>query len=93
MIGVLEHVEREDRLPASQGRRVVHRPLIDELLVARRPRQQHPARSAALRLTHRRELGLPSLEAAEMPDQRVAQSPIGLAALAKRGEEEFMQDH
>src|SRR4051812_24129553 len=33
MIGMLIHIERENWLPAGEGRAVVHRPLIDELAV------------------------------------------------------------
>src|SRR5229473_2347306 len=50
-------VVREDRLPAGQRRRVVHRPLTDKPAIARRPGHQHPARSTALRPTHRGKLG------------------------------------
>src|SRR5208283_5680864 len=48
VIGTLVHIERQDRAPAGERRRVVHRPLVDELVVARRPGQQYPSRAAAL---------------------------------------------
>src|SRR5437868_2263867 len=86
---MLVHIEREDRLAAGERRRVVHRPLVDELAVARRPGQQHPAGAAALRLSHCREFGGPSRDAAEITDERVAQTAFGFAALAERGEEDF----
>ena len=61
VIGVLVHVERENRRAAGQRMAVVGCPLIDKLAVARRPRQQHPARAAAERLSHRDEFRSPAL--------------------------------
>src|SRR5712691_9566364 len=70
VVGMLVHVEREDRLPAGQRRRVVHRPLTDKPAIARRPGHQHPARSTALRPTHRGKLGTPAIDAAEIAHER-----------------------
>src|SRR5262245_66163870 len=55
LIGMLVHIEREDWRAARQCVAMVGRPLIDELAIARRPRQQHPSRAAAERLAHRDE--------------------------------------
>jgi hypothetical protein len=90
---VLVHIERKDRLPASKGRRMVHGPLIDELPVARRPAQQHPARAAAQRLSDRREFGPPVLYAFEVARQRFTEDALGFATRAERRKEKFMQNH
>src|SRR4051812_10324806 len=90
---MLVHVERKDRLAARQGGRVIHRPLVDELLIARRPAQQHPARTAAQRLADRREFGPPVGDAFEIPYERLAQGTLGLPARAERGKKELMQYH
>jgi hypothetical protein len=42
VIGVLIHIERQDRAAAGKRRRMVHGPLVGELAVAGRPGQQHP---------------------------------------------------
>src|SRR5262245_29987355 len=52
VIGVLVHIERENRRATRQGMAMVRRPLVDELAVARRPRQQHPAGATAERFAH-----------------------------------------
>ena len=69
VIGVLVHIEREDRRAAGQRMAVVGCPLIDEPSVARRPRQQHPAGTAAERLAHRDEFRAPALVGAEVARQ------------------------
>src|SRR5215469_16864064 len=43
VIRVLVHIERQNRAGAGERRGVVHGPLIDELAIARRPSEQHPA--------------------------------------------------
>ena len=53
VIGVFVHVERNHRLAAGDGIRVIGRPLIDQSLVVRRIGQQHPTGTTAFRLTHR----------------------------------------
>src|SRR5690349_12758406 len=72
---------------------MVRRPLVDELAVARRPRQQHPSRAAAERLAHGHELRSPALERAEIPRQRLAQRSSRLALLAKAIEKQLVQNH
>src|SRR4030095_435977 len=44
MVGVLIHIERQNWRRARQRVAMVRGPLVDQLLVARRPRQQHPPR-------------------------------------------------
>src|SRR6266566_5137500 len=79
VIRMLVHVEGEDRTAPGETVRVIGRPLIDELPVARRIGQEHPARAAAHRLAHGDKLGPPSLEGAEVPHEGLAQRPIWLA--------------
>src|SRR6516165_9467985 len=74
VVGMLVHIERQDRRAARERVAMVRRPLVDELAVARRPRQQHPAGAAAERLAHGDELGPPALERAEIAREGVAQS-------------------
>src|SRR5689334_5058401 len=61
VIGVLIHIEGENGCAAGKGMTVVRCPLIDELAIARQPRQQHPARAAAERFAHGSEFGSPAL--------------------------------
>src|SRR5260221_1736754 len=93
VIGMLVHIEREDRLAAGERVGVIRRPLVHEFAVAPRPGEQHPAGAAAQRLAHRGKLRAPALQRAEVAGQRVAQGRIGLALRAERGEEELVQDH
>src|SRR6187455_602279 len=69
MIGVLVHVEREYRRCARKRVAMVGSPLIDQLAIARRPRQQHPAGAAAERLAHGDKFGLPALAGAKVARQ------------------------
>src|SRR5262245_49468098 len=93
VIRVLVHVEGENRRTACEAVRVVRGPLIDELAVARRIGEQHPAGSTAHRFAHGDELGAPSLDTAEVTGQSVAQRPIGLSTLTEAIEIELVQDH
>ena len=77
VIGVLVHIEREDRDAAGQRVAVIGRPLIDEFAVARRPESKHPAGAAAERLAHGDEFGAPTLKGAEIARERVAQGRPG----------------
>ena len=43
VVGVLVHVERQDRGASRQCMTMVGRPLIDELAITRKPGQQHPS--------------------------------------------------
>src|SRR5215472_10880233 len=92
VIRVLIHVECEDRLAAGERRRVVHRPLIDELGVARRPSEQHPSRATALCLAHRGEFSPPAIDAPKIAGERVAQLAFRRALVTERGEEQLMED-
>src|SRR5215469_13615778 len=69
MVGMLVHIEREDGLPIGERVAMIGSPLIHELAVASRPREEDPARAAAERLTHCGEFLPPSLERAEIADQ------------------------
>src|SRR5205809_6285919 len=53
VVGVLVHVERENRRAAGERVAMVRGPLIHTLGVARRPRKLYPARIAAGRLASR----------------------------------------
>jgi hypothetical protein len=67
--------------------------LIDQLAVARRPGEQHPPRTAALRFAHSGEFSAPAIEAPEIAGERVVQFAFRRALVTKRGEEQLMQDH
>src|SRR6516165_10175545 len=56
VIRVLVHIERQNRCPARQSVTMVGCPLINELVIARRPCQQHPSGATAQSLTHGDEL-------------------------------------
>src|SRR5262249_3156754 len=71
VVGMFVHVERQDRPAAGEVGFVVGGPAIDEALVARRVGKDDPARAAAFGLAHRRELGLPAFEAAEIAHDRL----------------------
>src|SRR6266571_146359 len=72
---------------------MIRRPLVDELAVARRPREQHPSGAAAERFAHRHELRSPALERSEIARQRVAQRRTRFALVAEAVEEQLVQDH
>src|SRR6516165_10009450 len=61
VIGVFVHIERQNWRAASQRMAMIGRPLVDELAITWRPRQQHPSRAAAERLSHGDKLGAPTL--------------------------------
>src|SRR5438105_9804406 len=89
VIRVLVHIECQDRASAGERRRVVHRPLIDKLAIARRPGEQHPTRTAALRFAHSREFGSPAIEGPEIADERVAHLALWRALVPKRGDDQL----
>jgi hypothetical protein len=62
VVGVLVHVERQDRRAAGQCVTMVGRPLVDELAIAGRLRQEHPSRAAAERFSHSDKLDTPTLK-------------------------------
>src|SRR5262245_35602636 len=47
VIGMLVHIERQDRNATRQHMAVICRPLIGKLSIVRRPRQQYPVGAAA----------------------------------------------
>src|SRR5437764_6152976 len=81
VIGVLVHVQRENRNAPGQSVAVICGPLIDELLVARRPGQQHPAGSAGQRLAHCDKLTSPPVDRSEISRQCFFQCGAGLAGI------------
>src|SRR6266511_6371858 len=91
VIGMLVHIEREDRRSAGQRVAMIRRPLIDELAVSRRPGQQHPAGAAAKRLAHRDEFQPPSLIGAEIAGKRIPKRRGRLAFVAQAVEKQLMQ--
>src|SRR6266487_4452229 len=93
VIGVFIHIEGEDRRAAGQCMAVIRRPLIDQLAVARRPRQKHPAGAPAQRLPHRRELGMPPFIRAEVTRQSCSKHGARLAWLSEAVEVELVEDH
>src|SRR5258708_14317728 len=87
------HVEREDGRPASQRVAMVRGPLIDELAVALRPRQQHPAGAPAECLAHRDELRAPPLGRAEVASQCFLEGYVRFALITEAIEEILMKNH
>src|SRR5260221_244788 len=88
MIGVLIHVEREDRPAARERMAVVGCPLIDEIAIACRPGEEHPTGAAAERFAHRDEFRTPAFVRAERPRQLLFEGVPRLALLAEPIEEE-----
>ena len=78
VIGMLVHIERQNRRSACQGMAMVRGPLIDQLAIAWRPRQQYPARAAAECLAHRHELGTPAFKGSEIAGNRIAEGSTWL---------------
>src|SRR5258708_18166164 len=93
VIGMFVHVEREDGRPASERMAMVRGPLIDELAVALRPRQQHPTGATAQCLAHGDELRAPPLERAEIASQRFLEGCVRLALITEAVEELLMEYH
>src|SRR6266700_1211022 len=93
MIGVLVHIERENRRAAGERVAMVRGPLVHQLAVARRPRQQNPPGAAGERLAHRHKFRAPALVGAEIPRQGFANHGCRSALLAQTVEEQLMEDH
>src|SRR6516165_5682518 len=93
VIGMLVHVERQDRRAASQCVAMIGRPLIDQLAIAWRPRQQHPSRTAAERFAHGDEFGAPTLKGPKIADDGLAQRAFRIALIAQPVKEQLVQDH
>jgi hypothetical protein len=66
VIGVLVHVEREDRHATGDRLRMLRCVLVDEPSVARHPGHEHPAGTARERLRHRLEFGDPAIVGAKV---------------------------
>src|SRR5258708_17745518 len=79
VIGMLVHIERKNGNATSQRMAVVRRPLIDELSIARRPRQQYPAGAAAECFAHGHEFGTPPLIRAKISSNLVFEKRPRLA--------------
>src|SRR5262249_58305723 len=92
VMGVLLQGGGERRGAGRQCVAMSRCPLVDELVVARRPRQQDPSGAAAERLAHRHELRSPAFERSEIARQRVAQRRTRLALVAETVEEQLVQD-
>src|SRR5207247_263595 len=71
---------------------MVRCPLVEELAVAWRPRQQHPSGAAAERLAHGHEFRPPALERSKIPSQCVPQIRTRFALIPEPVEEQLMQD-
>ena len=95
VIGVLVHVEGEDRSRACQHMGVVGGPLVDQPAGARRPGEDHPAGAAGLRFRHRGERTQPALDRAEVADESLGQRAgrEALSAAAEAVEMDLVQDH
>ncbi len=91
MVGVLVHVEREDRHTARDRLRVLGGVLVDEAAVARDISEQDPARATAKRVSHRPEFGAPAIERAEVARQDLAHGLRRLAIPAHAGEVKLVQ--
>ncbi len=92
VIGVLVHVERQDRHAAGEAVGVVRRPLDRQPVLTLRPGEQGPARAAGLCLGASRELGAPAGDTAEIPLQRGGEIAAGIARTAEPVEVNLVQD-
>src|SRR5262249_59983970 len=72
---------------------MVRGPLVNQVAVARRPRQQYPSGAATQCFSHRNEFGTPALESTEITRDRIAQSGPRLALIAESVKEQLTQDH
>jgi len=72
---------------------MIGRPLVHELAIAVRIREQHPARAAPHGLAHGDELRPPSIDGPEIPHERVSQRPVWLTVGAETVEVQLVQDH
>jgi hypothetical protein len=73
VIGVLVHIECQDRRAAGHHVAMVGRPLIDQLAIAWRPGKQHPSRTAAERLAHGNKFGAPTFKRPKISDNGFVQ--------------------
>src|SRR6516165_5065408 len=80
---------------AKTGQRVtmVGRPLVDQLAITRRPRQEYPSRAAAERFSHGDEFGAPTLKGPKIADDGLAQRASRIALIAQPVKEQLVQDH
>src|SRR3989454_10744731 len=72
---------------------MVGRPPIHQWAVATRVHEHYPAGAAAEGLSHRRELGTPALDAAEVAFERSGKRARGPVAFAEIREVQLVQDH
>src|SRR6267142_1359071 len=93
VVGVLVHIEREDRRASRHAVGVIRCPLVHEPPVAMGVREKHPARAAAHGFPHRDELCSPSIEASEVSRERLAQRGVRCSAVTEPVEVQLMQDH
>src|SRR5713101_620306 len=93
VIGMLVHVERDNRPSARNRIGMVSGPLIDETFVAGRIHQQRPAGTAALRLAHRRKFRTPTFDAAKVAHKRVRKRAARRSTAAEAVEIGLVQNH
>ena len=92
LIGVLVHVEREDRDRAGDGLVVIGASVIDEAAVARDVAEQHPAGTAGKTAGERDELAAPAVDRSEVADERARHRlRDGSAVAAEAREIELVQ--
>jgi hypothetical protein len=61
VVGVLVHVQGQDRDASRRGLPVIGRILVDELAIPRNVDEQHPPRATRQALRHRYELSAPAI--------------------------------
>jgi len=94
VVGVLEHVECEDRNTARHRIRVIGGPLVHQRSLARKEGQQHPARAPTERFAHRDELRAPAVDASEVRVERQGhRRHHGPTVRAQRVEVQLVQQH
>jgi hypothetical protein len=93
VIGVLVHIERQDRRAAGQRVAMICGPLIDELAIMGGPGQQHPARAAAECLSHCNKFSAPARERAKVPNDGITQRATRLALIPQPVEEYLVKGH
>ena len=73
MVGVLVHIEGQDRNAPGRGLSVIVRILIDEPPIPRDIDQQYPSGAAGQALRHRNELTAPAIHRSEVAGERLSE--------------------
>ncbi len=92
MVGMLVHVERQDRHAAGEAVCMVRSPLDRQPIATLRPDEQGPSGTAGLRLGASHELGTPCGDAAKVALHRRGEIASGITRATEPIEIDLMQD-